>query len=129
MGFHDRMRNMVIRQLALTPKGKGVPVVFHKESGGDYDPATGGVTPIVETDYAGSGVRVNYSDYALKNTTIEAGDFQVYLSPVRTDGGEMPTPTVGETFTFINDKVRVIKVSPFNNNATNCGWKVQVRYG
>lgn len=129
MAFHDRMRAMVIRQLAAQPKGKGVPLTFHKSTGGEYDRVTGGVTPIVITDYEGSGIRVNYSEYALKNTTIENGDFQIYLSPVMINGDEMPKPSEGDEFTFLDSKTRVIKVMPFNDNSVNCGWKLQVRYG
>lgn len=129
MGFHDRMRAMVIRQLGLQPKGKGVPVVFLQRTGGGYDPITGGVYPEVVTEFNGSGVRVNYSEYAYKNVTIEYGDFQIYLSPVQTNGYPMPRPSIGDEFTFIDKTARVINLSPFNDNGIDCGWKLQVRYG
>lgn len=129
MAFHDRMRAMVIRQLAPQPKGKGVPVTFHQSLGGDYDPVTGGVTPIVVNDYNGSGVRVNYSEYAYKNTAIQVGDFQIYLSPVMINGSEMPMPSIGDEFTFLGKKARVVNIGPFNDNGVDCGWKLQVRYG
>lgn len=128
-GFHDRMRSMVVRQLALQPKGKGSPVTFSKRTGGGYDPITGGVHPEVVTNFNGSGVRVNYSEYSYKNVTIEYGDFQIYLSPVQTNGSNMPRPSIGDNFTFIDKTVRVINVSPFNDNGVDCGWKLQVRYG
>jgi hypothetical protein len=120
---------MVIRQLAPQPKGKGVPVTFKKKSGGGYDKVTGGVFPIIITEYTGSGVRVNYSEYGYKNEAIEYGDFQIYLSPVQADGSEMPTPAIGDEFVFLEKKARVINFSPFNDNGVDCGWKVQVRYG
>lgn len=129
MGFHDRMQAMVIRQLALQPKGKGVAVTFHQRTGGGYDPTTGGVFPEVVTDLNGSGIRVNYSEYAYKNVTVEYGDFQLYLSPIQTNGSAMPQPSIGDTFTFIDKTARVINVSPFNDNGVDCGWKLQVRYG
>lgn len=129
LGFHDRMRAMVIRQLGVQPKGKGSPVTFKQRSGGGYDPVTGGVNPEIVTEFNGSGVRVNYSEYAYKNVAIEYGDFQIYLSPVQIDGNEMPRPSIGDEFTFIDKTVRVINVSPFNDNGIDCGWKLQVRYG
>ena len=129
MAFHDRMRAMVIRQLALQPKGKGSAVNLEYSIGGEFDPSTGGVTPIDVIVYNGSGVRVNYKEYAYKNTSIEVGDFQLYLSPVATDGTEMPKPETGDELTFIGKKVRVINIEPFDDNGTNCGWKLQVRYG
>jgi hypothetical protein len=123
------MRAMVIRQLGLQPKGKGCPVVFSKRTGGGYDPVTGGVKPEVVTEYNGSGVRINYSEYAHKNVSIEYGDFQIYLSPVQTNGNEMPQPSIGDVITFLDKTVRVINLSPFNDNSVGCGWKLQVRYG
>jgi len=128
-GFHERMRAMVIRQLAPQPKGKGVLLTLHQRMGGVYNPTTGGVTPEVVNDYDGSGLRVNYSEYAYKNTTIEYGDFQLYLSPVETTGGQMPTPSIGDKITFLDKTVVVINLSPFNDNSVGCGWKLQVRYG
>lgn len=130
-GFHQRMRAMVIRQLGPQPRGKGVPVSLFRRTGGEYNPSTGGVDPEVVTEYKGSGVRVNYSEFAVKNAeTIQYGDFQIYLSPVQLDGlGEMPTPEVADQMTFLEKKVRVINIEPFNENGFGCGWKVQVRYG
>lgn len=129
MGMHDRMRAMVIRQLAPQPKGKGVPVTFKRKSAGGYDPSTGITTPITTTVYTTSAVRVNYSDYAYKNTTIQYGDYQLYVSPVCSDSTETPTPVIGDEFTFLTKKVKVISVAPFNENGIGCGWKLQVRNG
>ena len=129
MGFHNRMRAMVVRQLALQPKGKGAAVKVEYSVGGEFDPSTGGVTPIDIIEYNGSGVRVNYKEYAYKNTSIEVGDFQIYLSPVTIDGTEMPPPKMGDELTFIDKKVRVINIQPFDDNGIDCGWKLQVRYG
>jgi hypothetical protein len=128
-GFHNRMRAMVIRQLAPQPKGKGVPVTFKKKSGGGYDKVTGGIHPIIETEYIGSGVRVNYTEFNYNNEAINYGDFQIYLSPVQTDGTDIPRPSIGDEFTFLDKTVRVINLSPFNDNGLDCGWKLQVRYG
>lgn len=129
MAFHNRMRAMVIRNLAPQPKGKGVEITFKKQVGGGYDRETGGTYPIFVTEFKGSGVRVNYSEYAYKNEAIIYGDFQIYLSPVLIDGGEMPKPSIGDEFTFLDQEVRVINVNPFNDNGVDCGWKLQVRYG
>lgn len=129
MGMHNRMRNMVIRQLAPQPKGKGVAVTFKRRSGGGYDPSTGETTPIVTSTYTTSAVRVNYSDYAYKNTTIQYGDFQLYVSPVLEDGTDTPKPVIGDEFTFLSEIVKVVNVAPFNDNGIGCGWNLQVRHG
>lgn len=130
MAFHDRMRAMVIRQLAPQPKGKGVPVTATKRVGGGYDPRTGETTPVVIETLVGSGLRVNYSEYSYTNSTITYGDFQLYLSPVLADGsGDMPEPAINDSLEFLGKDVTVINVSPFNENSIGCGWKLQVRYG
>lgn len=129
MAFHNRMRAMVIRNLAPQPKGQGVPITFVYRTGGGYDKVTGGVKPETVTEIVGSGVRVNYSEFAYRNTAIVYGDFQVYLSPVKADGTDMPTPKIGDELIFLGNKARVINFGPFNDNGVGCGWKLQVRYG
>lgn len=129
MGMHERLRAMTIRQLALQPKGKGVPVTFTKKTGGGYNPKNGKNEPIVTTTYVSSGVRVNYKDSNYSNTTIQYGDFQIYLSPVLDDGSETPKPLVGDAITFLDDLVKVVSIQPFNDNGVGCGWKLQVRHG
>lgn len=128
MGTHDRMRAMVIRQLALQPKGKGSPAVLSRRTGG-YDPETGDMTPIATTDYTTSALRVNYSEHAYKNSMILYGDFQLYISPVLDDGLDTPKPVVGDIIQFLGDECRVVNVAPFNDNGVGCGWKLQVRNG
>lgn len=128
-GIHNRMRAMVIRQLAPQPKGNGVPVTFTKRKSGGYDPKTGKTTPVVTQNFVGSALRVNYSTFSYTNSTIVYGDFQLYLSPVLSDGTDTPEPSIGDQFVFLGKKVTVVNYSPFNDNGVGCGWKMQVRYG
>ncbi len=128
-GFHQRMRNMVIRQLGVGRGGKGVPITFTRRITGKYNPKTGRVDPETVITQEGSGVRVNYTDKAYRNEAIVYGDFQIYLSPVALNGEEMNRRIVGDVLTFLDTNVRIINVSPFNDNGFNCGWKLQVRNG
>lgn len=129
MGFHDRMRAMVIRQLAPQPKGKGVLVTFTKRVSGGFDPETGDTTPIVNKEFTSSGLRVNYSEWTHANTNIPYGDFQIYLSPILEDGADTPEPSIGDHYTFMSKSVVVVNYSHFNDNGPGCGWKLQVRHG
>jgi len=129
MGFHDRMRNMVIRQLGVGGRGKGVDVLLDKTTPGVYNPKAGKVEGATTVTLVGSGVRVNYKDTAYKSEVIVYGDFQLYLSPVLQDGTECPKPRPGDTIIIQSEIVKVIAVSPFNDNSANCGWKLQVRNG
>lgn len=129
MAMHNRMRNMVIKNLGLQPRGQGSPISFTKRVSGGYDPKTGKNTPVVTKEFVGSAVRVNYSTFAYTNSTISYGDFQLYLSPVLLDRSETPEPSIGDEYVFLGKKVTVINYSPFNDNGIGCGWKLQVRYG
>ena len=130
MAMHDRMRNMVIRRLGVGKGGQGVLLKLTKTIPGVYNPKKGKVDPPTITEYEGTGVRVNYSDYAHRDDTIQYGDFQIYISPMKYDwSGDLPKPAIGDRILFNNEECSVIKVSPFNENTVSCGWKVQVRVG
>lgn len=128
-GFHQRMRNMVIRQLGPQPKGKGSPTTLKRITDRKFNAKTGRYEDGVEEVYTGSAVRVNYSDYGYKDVTIVHGDFQLYMSPIQDTGDEHPEPKPTDVIEFLGKTVHVIRVSPFNDNGFNCGWKLQVRYG
>jgi hypothetical protein len=120
---------MVIKQLGVGRGGNGVQLTLTRRIPGAYDPTTGGSTPTINVDYVGSGLRVNYNEYAYRNETIVYGDFQLYVSPVLIDGTDCPDPQIGDIIYFLEKKIKVINVKPFNDNGTDCGWKLQVRYG
>ena len=139
---HERMRNMVIRNLALQPKGKGVALKLIKTVNGEFDPTIGAIVQTTK-EYNGSGVRVNYSAYTMRNFDIPYTDYQIYLSPLQfppypTDPAgppplpipesmEMPTPEIDDVIEFMSKLVKVVEVHPFNENGFGCGWKLRVR--
>ncbi|ANA49257.1 hypothetical protein PMW_132 [Pseudomonas phage phiPMW] len=127
--FHERMRNMVIRQLGMGKGGKGSPLTMTVKGSGVFNPATGKVERQPDTVVTGSAVRVNYKVYSYKDETIQQGDFQLYISPILITGDECPTPVPEQRMTFNNKPVTIVRVEPFNDNTMNCGWKVQARYG
>ncbi len=124
--MHPRMRAMVIRNLGLAPRGQGSVVVLRQVEDGVFNPATGELDQVV-TEYTGSGVRVNYSEYTHRNFNIPYSDYQIYLSPVQADGEEMPTPQIDDTLVFLGNEVKVVELHPFNENGFGCGWKIRVR--
>ena len=131
MSMHPRMRAMVIRNLGLQPRGQGSALTLRKVEDGEFNPETGSVEQTI-TEYQGSGVRVNYSDYTHRNFNIPYSDYQIYLSPVQLAdvGGlveEMPTPEIDDTIIFLGMEVKVVELHPFNENGFGCGWKVRVR--
>ncbi len=124
--MHPRMRAMVIRNLGLAPRGQGSVVVLRQVEDAVFNPTTGELEQVV-TEYTGSGVRVNYSEYTHRNFNIPYSDYQIYLSPVQADGEEMPTPQIDDTLVFLGNEVKVVELHPFNENGFGCGWKIRVR--
>ncbi len=124
--MHPRMRAMVIRNLGLAPRGQGSVVILRQVEDGVFNPATGELDQVV-TEYTGSGVRINYSEYTHRNFNIPYSDYQIYLSPVQADGEEMPTPQIDDTLVFLGNEVKVVELHPFNENGFGCGWKIRVR--
>lgn len=127
MSMHPRMRAMVIRNLGIQPRGQGSELTLRQVTDGEFNPVTGAVEQTI-TEYQGSGVRVNYSDYTHRNFNIPYSDYQIYLSPVQlNNAGEMPTPEIDDTIIFLGVEVKVVELHPFNENGFGCGWKVRVR--
>lgn len=123
---HQRMRNMVIRNLAPAPRGSGVIITLKKVVEGEFNPETGEVENTVE-EYTGSGVRVRFTEWHHANFDIPYSDYRVYVSPVLQDGTECPTPEIDDTIIFLGDEAKVVNLKPFNDNGVNCGWDVHVR--
>ena len=129
MSMHKRMRNMVIRNLGTGRGGQGVPLYFKHTIPGKYNPKTMKTEGATEVVRVGSGVRVNYKQYNYTDTTIQTGDFQIYMSPIDDKGVDFDRPNMNDTLTFLGETVRIISVTPFNDNGENCGWNLQVRHG
>lgn len=127
MGIQDRLRAMVIRNLAPAPKGSGVVLSLVQETEGEFDPGTSTVLPGRIDTYIGSGLRVNYKTFDFKNTAIEYGDFKVYLSPVLANGDETPKPSTGDVIIIGDTKSTIVNLEAWDSNELACGWKLQMR--
>lgn len=132
MSMHPRQRQMVIRRLGIGKGGQGVALKLIKTVDGEFDPTIGAIVQTTK-EYNGSGVRVNYSAYTMRNFDIPYTDYQIYLSPVQiqTDPlvpvADMPTPEIDDVIEFMSKLVKVVEVHPFNENGFGCGWKLRVR--
>ena len=138
MSMHPRQRQMVIRRLGTGKGGQGVALKLIKTVDGEFDPTIGAIVQTTK-EYNGSGVRVNYSAYTMRNFDIPYTDYQIYLSPLQLQaapnvpGGplppieEMPEPVIDDVIEFMSKLVKVVEVHPFNENGFGCGWKLRVR--
>ena len=82
MSMHPRQRQMVIRRLGTGKGGQGVALKLIKTEDGEFDPTIGAIVQTTK-EYNGSGVRVNYSAYTMRNFDIPYTDYQIYLSPLQ----------------------------------------------
>lgn len=127
-GFHNRMRSLTTRRLGLGSGGMGAPATLHKISKGVYNPHTSKIEGAGVVDYQGSGLRVNYTTFEYRDTTIQKNDYKLYVCPVLADGiTDCPAPTIGDTITFDNDLYKVINLEAWNASGLACGWKCQMR--
>lgn len=127
--IHDSLRKLTIRQLSVGPKGQGTAAVLTRTVKGEYDPSTGdyGITTV--TNYNGSGLRVNFTNFEYKDTTIQHGDFKLYFCPVLQDGTDSPVPVIADIITFVGTKYKVVNMETWNSGGVDCGWKLQMRKG
>ena len=132
MSMHPRQRQMVIRRLGIGKGGQGVALKLIKTVDGGFDPTIGAIVQTTK-EYNGSGVRVNYSAYTMRNFDIPYTDYQIYLSPLQLQADplppieEMPEPEIDDVIEFMSKLVKVVEVHPFNENGFGCGWKLRVR--
>lgn len=138
MSMHPRQRQMVIRRLGIGKGGQGVALKLIKTVDGEFDPTIGAIVQTTK-EYNGSGVRVNYSAYTMRNFDIPYTNYQIYLSPLQLQADpdvpgdplppieEMPEPEIDDVIEFMSKLVKVVEVHPFNENGFGCGWKLRVR--
>jgi len=125
----DNLRKLTIRRLGVGPKGQGAPAVLTRTVKGEYNPAEGSFPSEVVTSYEGSGLRVNYTSYEYRDTTIKHGDFKLYMCPVLQDGTDSPVPVIADIITFDGVKCKVVNLESWNSSGIECGWKLQMRKG
>lgn len=124
--IHDRGRALAIRMLAPRPEGKGVSLVLRKKTVGEYNPETGG-QDVVWTEYTGSGLRTMYDLKDIDRSYILEGDVEILMSPVMTDGADMPQPSTNDVIVFDGSSYNVVDVMPGNFIGLDCFYKAHCR--
>lgn len=124
--IHDRGRALAIRMLAPRPDGKGVSLILRKKTVGEYNPETGG-QDTVWTEYAGSGLRTTYDLKDIDGSYILEGDVEILMSPVMTDGADMPQPSTNDVIVFDGSSYNVVDVRPGNFIGLDCFYKSHCR--
>jgi len=126
--IYTRGRATASKQLALPPVGKGDALTLTRvTAGGEYIPG-GGESAATETAYFGSGIRTAYKLQDIDGTLIQSSDVRLLVSPVLTNGGDMPTPVAPDTLTFGTVVYNVISCRSLDfDGATQIGYIVQCR--
>lgn len=124
--IHERGRALAIRMLAPRPHGKGASLVLRKKTVGEYNPETGG-QDVVWTEYNGSGLRTTYDLKDIDNSYILEGDVEILMSPVMTDGADMPQPSTNDVIVFDGSSYNVVDVRPGNFIGLDCFYKAHCR--
>lgn len=124
--IHERGRALAIRMLAPRPQGKGASLVLRKKTVGEYNPETGG-QDTVWTEYTGSGLRTMYDLKDIDGSYILEGDVEILMSPVMTDGADMPQPSTNDVIVFDGSSYNVVDVRPGNFIGLDCFYKSHCR--
>lgn len=125
--IYDRAKATATRLLSpRSAGGKGLELTLKRTIQGEYNPATGGSTPSIET-FGGSGFRENYKQSDIDGTRIKQGDFKILISPVLLDGSNMPQPKSLDTIAFDGDTYTIQNVDPWNYAGLAVGFSVQAR--
>ena len=93
MTFYARLQATANRLL----KGKGQSITLTKITAGTYNPATGGFTGAGTSTQTAYGAVFDYGAKQIDGTLIKAGDKQLLLSAVKTDGTALTAPVLGDT--------------------------------
>ena len=93
MTFYPRLQATANRLL----KGKGQSLTLTKITAGTYNPATGGFTGAGTSTQTAYGTILDYETKQIDGTLIKAGDKQLLLSAVKTDGTALTDPVLGDT--------------------------------
>ena len=96
MTFYARLQATANRLL----KGKGQSLTLTKITAGTYNPATGGFTGAGTSTQTAYGTILDYGAKQIDGTLIKAGDKQLLLSAVKTDGTALTAPVLGDTVTI-----------------------------
>lgn len=124
--IHDRGRALAIRMLAPRPQGKGAPLVLRKKTVGEYNPEDGG-SPIVWSEYTGSGLRTLYDLKDIDGSYILQGDVEILVSPVQASSQDIPQPSTNDVIVFDGSTYNVVGVRPGNYAGVDCFYKAHCR--
>jgi hypothetical protein len=125
--IYDRAKAAATRMFAPRSKGgKGLELTLTRTTQGEYDPATGGSTPTVQS-FDGSGFRENYKQSDIDGTRIKQGDFKILISPVLLNGSDMPKPESQDRIMFDGDIYTIQNVDPWDYAGLAVGYSVQAR--
>ena len=106
---------------------RGQPVTLRKKSSGTYDPSTGSLGAVTDTDVT---VMAYFADYMLSelgNDSILMGDRKVCIAARDTSGTTTPEPDNEDQLVTVGDTVVIKAVQKIYNSSTLVCYICQVR--
>lgn len=118
---------MLSRNLQNLVNRRGQTATLRKKSSGTYNPATGSLGSVTNTDYT---VKCYFSDYNLSEINSESvlmGDRQVVFPAKDTSGVAIPEPDNEDQIRTVGDTVVIKSVQKVYNKDTLVCYICQVR--
>lgn len=113
MNFYARLQATANKLL----KGKGQAVTITSQAVGDYDTTTG-TASVTTTNQTGWGAVFEYTNKNIDGTLILAGDKQLLLSAINSDGTLLTAPQVNDTVTIGGQVSTIKQVKPLSPAGT-----------
>jgi hypothetical protein len=119
MNFSSNVQSLVNR--------RGQTATLRKKSSGTYDPTTGSLGSVTNTDYTIKAYFAEYSLSEINNDSILMGDRKVLIAPKDTSGNLVPEPDHEDQILGVGDTVVIKRVQSIYNSDTLVCYICQVR--
>ncbi len=105
----------------------GRVVTLRKPLYGSYDPTTGTVGSVTNTDYTVKCYMADFSLSEVNNDSVLMGDRKALLPSLDTSGNAIPEPDAEDTISGFGDTVKVVSVQKIYHADTLVCYICQVR--
>jgi hypothetical protein len=118
---------MLSRNMQTLIERRGQPCTLRKRSSGTYDPSTGSLGSVVDTDATVMAYFAEYHLDEMGNDSIFLGDRRVLLAAHDTSGVATPEPDNEDQILTVGDTVVIKAVQKIFNSSTLVCYICQVR--
>lgn len=106
---------------------RGQTATLRKKSSGTYDPTTGSLGSVTDTDYTIKAYFADYDVTEINNDSILLGDRKVLIAAKDTSGNTVPEPDNNDQILGVGDTVVIKRVQSIYNGSTLVCYICQAR--